>query len=182
MSKIEAKIEAVFQVYWKLLYTKAFTCKLDCSPQITVPDWVVQESFFREDFSVKMGPQNHFQQNKTNRKRKISCIAVPIHLSCIHVSVLFISTIGLVRKSRKLSRALLNLRNVGVIWKLNKPKMHQPEEIRLWTDRRLFRKHQSSCRLLHATLQVYSTSFVRSSCVTEEKYLTTNLQTSKSED
>ena len=121
------------------------------------------------------------KQNKP--KGKISCITVPcIHLSCIHVSVLFISTIGLVRKSRKLSRALLNLRNVGVIWKLNKPKMHQPEEIRLWSDRRLFGKQQSSCRLLHATLQVYSTSFVRSSCVTEEKYLTTNLQTSKSED
>ena len=118
MSKIEAKIEAVFQVYWKLLYTKAFTCKLDCSPQITVPDWVAQESFFREDSSVKMEPQNRkypiilllAKQNKP--KGKISCITVPcIHLSCIHVSVLFVSTIGLVRKSRKLSRALLNLQS-----------------------------------------------------------------------
>ena len=41
---------------------------------------------------------------------------------------------------------LITLSNVGVIWKSN------------------------------ATLQVYSTSFVRSSWVTEEKYLTTNLQ------
>ena len=38
------------------------------------------------------------------------------------------------------------------------------EEIRFCNDR---------SRLVHATLQVYSTNFVRSSCVTLEKYLTT---------
>ena len=83
---------------------------------ITVPDWVVQASFLREVFSVQMGPQNRrypiiqfcFQRKKNKPKGNISCITVRVHLSCIHVSVLFISTIGLVRKSRKLLHASIN--------------------------------------------------------------------------
>ena len=40
-------------------------------------------------------------------------------------------------------------------------------------------KQQSTSRFVHATLPVYSTSFVRSSIFNEKKYLTTNLQTLK---
>ena len=35
-----------------------FTRPLDCSLYITVPVWIVQRSFLREDFPVRMGPQS----------------------------------------------------------------------------------------------------------------------------
>ena len=84
------------------------------------------------------------------------------------------------RKPEKVWNCCMLSKCMGLNGNLTKRKMHAPtEEFRLWTDRRWIRKHQSSSRLVHATLQVYSLSFVRSSCVTEEKCLTTNLQTLK---
>ena len=53
------------------------------------------------------------------------------------------------------------------------------DETRLCTVERRVRKQKSTSRFVHATLSVYSTSFVRSSIFNEKNYLTTKLQTSK---
>ena len=69
----------------------------------------------------------------------------------------------------------------GAIWKSNKPKMHQLEEVSLSTDW-LIPKHQSTSRLLQELCKfTLPVSFDPLVSLGRNSYLTTNLHTLKGE-
>ena len=69
-------------------YTKEFTCKLNCLPYLSSS---CVGALFKKNFSVKMG--STIPKISHNLACKVRFRYNRIHLSCIHVSTLFILTI-----------------------------------------------------------------------------------------
>ena len=95
-----------------------------------------------------------------------------LKLQHIHVSTPFILTIC----EKKYENVACLISVWGLKWTSYQTKNTPTDEFRLWT---VVNSRVLLGLFMHATLPVYSTSFVRSSIFNEKKYLTTNLQTLK---